>query len=123
MTRFEQEWSGALGEYWVKHAREEAAKLLAERDNIKVEDDGAALWISSGNYLPEDVVEKLIYGGADFFSPEATAIKRDAQDRAFIEEYRKNKHPLSEEALCEMRAAFGEGETVIDVLSGERYEL
>lgn len=123
MTRFEKEWNGELGEYWARHAREEAARLIAQRDEIEVEEDGAAKWTSSGNYLPEDVVEKLVFGGADFFSPEATAVKRDYQDKAFLEEYRSRKHTHTAEELSEMRAAFGEGTTVVDVLSGEKYKL
>lgn len=123
MTRFKKEWNGELGEYWARHAREEAARLIAQRDEIEVEEDGAAKWTSSGNYLPEDVVEKLVFGGADFFSPEATAEKREHQDKAFLDEYRSRKHTPTAEELAEMRAAFGEGTTVTNVLSGEKYKL
>ena len=59
MTRFAREWNGELGAFWQKHAHEEAERLMSQRDNIEVEEDGAAKWISSGNYLPADVVEKL----------------------------------------------------------------
>ena len=66
MTRFAREWNGELGAFWQKNAHEEAARLLAQRDNIEVEEDGAAKWKSSGNYLPADVVEKLTFAGADY---------------------------------------------------------
>ena len=49
MTRFAREWNGELGAFWQKNAHEEAARLLAQRDNIEVEEDGAAKWKSSGN--------------------------------------------------------------------------
>ena len=39
MTRFEREWNGELGEFWKKHAHEEAQRLLDQADNIEVEDD------------------------------------------------------------------------------------
>lgn len=123
MTRFEQEWNGMLGAFWKKQAHEEAERLLAQRDNIEVEADGAAKWISSGNYLPADVVEKLIFAGADFFSAEATAAKREAQTAAFLESYRKNyKEPSAEERM-EMEAAFGKGTTVVNVITGKRTKL
>ena len=37
MTRFAREWNGELGAFWQKNAHEEAARLLAQRDNIEVE--------------------------------------------------------------------------------------
>ena len=94
MTRFAREWNGELGAFWQKNAHEEAARLLAQRDNIGVEEDGAAKWKSSGNYLPADVVEKLTFAGADFFSAEATAKKREAQTAKFLANYR---HEVTEE--------------------------
>ena len=122
MTRFEQEWSGALGEFWRKHAHEEAERLLSQRDNIEVEADGAAKWISSGNYLPADVVEKLTFAGADFFSAEATATKREAQTATFLDSYRRNHRTTAEERM-EMGAAFGKGTTVVNIITGEKIKL
>ena len=122
MTRFAREWNGELGAFWQKNAQKEAARLLAQRDNIEVEEDGAAKWISSGNYLPSDVVEKLTFAGADFFSIEATAAKREAQTAAFFENYRRN-HRTTEEERIEMAAAFGKGTTVVDIITGEKIKL
>ena len=64
MTRFEQEMSGALGEFWTKHAEEEIAKMQERVDNheIGTNMNGAAFWNSNGKYLPDDVAEKLSYG-------------------------------------------------------------
>ena len=84
------------------------------------EEDGAAKWKSSGNYLPADVVEKLTFAGADFFSAEATAKKREAQTAEFLANYR---HEVTEEERSEMRAAFGPGATVVDIISGKRIRL
>ena len=123
MTRFAREWNGELGAFWQKHAHEEAERLMSQRDNIEVEEDGAAKWISSGNYLPADVVEKLTFAGADFFSAEATAAKREAQTAAFLDSYRRNYKGPSEEEKAEMRAAFGEGATVVNVVTGKKTRL
>ena len=84
--------------------------------------DGAAKWKSSGNYLPADVVEKLTFAGADFFSAEATAAKRDAQTAEFLNSYRKN-HKVTAEDRAEMEAAFGKGTTVVDIITGEKITL
>lgn len=123
MTRFEMEWRGDLGEFWKKHAHEEAERLVAQRDEMIVEEDGAVKWVSSGNYLPADCVEKLVFGGADWVDAEATARKRAAQNEAFLAEYRARKRVVSEEEKAEMRAAFGPGAKVVDVLSGEIVDL
>ena len=120
MTRFAREWNGELGAFWQKNAHEEAARLLAQRDNIEVEEDGAAKWKSNGSYLPAEVVEKLTFAGADFFSPEATAKKREAQTAEFLANYR---HEVTEEERLDMRAAFGTGDTVVDIISGKRIRL
>ena len=122
-SRFEQEWSGELGEFWARHAREEAARLVAQRDEMIVEEDGAVKWVSSGNYLPADCVEKLLFGGADWFDADATARKREAQVAEQLERYRASRRAVSAEERVEMRAAFGSGVTVVDVLTGERIAL
>lgn len=122
MTRFARERNGELGAFWQKNAHEEAARLLAQRDNIEIEEDGAAKWKSNGSYLPADVVEKLTFAGADFFSAEATAAKREAQTAEFLGSYRRNHRTTTEERM-EMEAAFGKGTTVVNILTGEKIKL
>ena len=122
MTRFAREWNGELGAFWQTNAHEEAARLLAQRANIDGEEDGAAKWKSNGSYLPADVVEKLIFAGADFFSEEATAAKREAQTAEFLENYRRN-HRTTAEERTEMEAAFGKGTTVVNIITGEKIKL
>ena len=122
MTRFAREWNGELGAFWQKNAHEEAARLLAQRDNIEVDEDGAAKWKNNGSYLPADVVEKLIFAGADFFSEEATAAKREAQTAEFLGNYRRN-HKTTAEERTEMEAAFGKGTTVVNIITGEKIKL
>ncbi|WP_274940933.1 hypothetical protein [Chordicoccus furentiruminis] len=122
MTRFAREWNGELGAFWQKNAHEEAARLLAQRDNIEVDEDGAAKWKNNGSYLPADVVEKLIFAGADFFSEEATAAKRKAQTTEFLGNYRRS-HRTTAEERTEMEAAFGKGTTVVNIITGEKIKL
>ena len=123
MTRFEREISGSLGAFWKKNAEEEVRKAVAQADTqATVEADGAIKWNSNGRYLMDDFCEKLEYAGYPF-SREATAEKRDAQNAEFLAEYRKSDRGLSGEALAEARAAFGEGTTVVNVLTGKRTRL
>ena len=123
MTRFEQEISGRLGDFWKRNAQQEVERLLAQTNNIEVEDDGAAKWKSSGNYLPSDVCEKLWYGGATWFSPEATAWRREEQTNEVIKAYRERGTQDDIDTLNEMRAAFGTGTTVVDCITGEKIRL
>lgn len=123
MTRFEMENSGRLGDFWKRNAEEEVKKAVAKADaDAAVEADGAIKWNSNGRYLMDDFCEKLEYAGYPF-SREATARKRDVQNEESIAEYRRNYKGLSGEELAEARAAFGEGTTVVNVLTGERTRL
>lgn len=122
MTRFQQEVSGALGDFWKNRAAKEVEEAMAKAaSDAEIEPDGAIKWLSNGRYLMDDFCEKLEYGGYDF-SREATASKRDAENRKFMEAYKANVNDTPEH-LDEMRAAFGEGTVVVDILSGRRYAL
>lgn len=123
MTRFEREISGSLGAFWKNHATEEVKKAVAKADaEAEVDVDGAIRWNCNGRYLMDDFCEMLEYAGYPF-SREATGKKRDAQNAEELAEYRRNYKELDEETLAEARAAFGEGATVVDVLTGEKTKL
>lgn len=131
MTRFMGEITGVFGDYWVKSARKEVAKMRERFYNgeIIIENDGAVKWVSSGHYLPEECAQMLAYALVEaedpVFSLVSTERKRKAQDDEFLARYvesRKNAH-LSHEERYEMECAFGKGTTVVDALSGEIIEL
>lgn len=123
MTRFEQEISGALGEFWKKDAEKAVKRAVEQADaEATVEDDGAIRWNSNGSYLMDDFCEKLEYAGYPF-SRSATQEKREAQVTRELAEYRASRHAPTAEERAEMRAAFGEGATVVNVLTGERTRL
>ena len=116
MTRFEREINGSLGDFWKKNAEEEVKKAVAQADEkATVDEDGAVRWKSNGRCLMDDFCEKLEYAGYPF--------SREAQNEESIAEYRRNHRGLSGEALAEARAAFGEGATVVNILTGERTKL
>ncbi len=98
-------------------------KKVAEADsNAIIEEDGAIKWKSNGRYLMDDYCEVLEHAGYNF-SRKATEIKRDKQVAKEIEEYRKNYTGPSAEELAEMRAEFGRGQVIVNVLTGTKIRL
>ena len=90
-----------------------------ENDEIRTNIGGGAFWLSNGHYLPEESAEILSH--TDFpFSLEETNRAREIQNAMFLENY---SHKTTDEEQAEMKAAFGEGTTVVDVMSGERISL
>ena len=137
-TRFEQEISGELdrqvaertGEpnkhFWQKNAEKEVAWVLNKYENgeLLIDENGIATWVSNGNAIPEDCVEKAIYGGLPI-NAELTREFRDRQTEQSIAEYRERmkNHVYSDEELFEMRATFGAGAVVVDVITGREIQL
>jgi hypothetical protein len=111
-----------------KAAREwkEAADKFAKNDH-RIE-DGVLLWNSNDRSPMDDLTSLwLELDLIDIAVFRATAKAREAQNNAFFAEYRKaqtNRTPeqIAEERF-EMRAAFGPGETVVNVITGERTTL
>ena len=123
MTRFEKELSGALGAYWKKSAEKELEKVREELEQglITIDENGVAR-NRIGRVLMSDMLEKLTYV-TDKVDEEATRAARAEEVERTLAEYRKNAQPATEEEKEEMRAAFGEGKTVVNILTGERIRL
>lgn len=124
MTRLEKELSGELGAFWQQDAakRVEFAKQRFET-SANVDENGAVSWKSNGAYIMDDMAEMMEKAGCKF-SREATAAARSKQDSEYIAQYKaqQSSKPSAEE-LYEMRAAFGAGTTVVDVISGKAVQL
>jgi hypothetical protein len=126
MTRFERELSGALGAYWKSSAEKEIRKIEERQMNGEIffGADGVVRWTSNNRVMPKDCREILSHTAyRDLFSEEASRAAEDAETAAFLESYRKNYTGPSEEEKAEMRAAFGTGSTVVDVITGKRIRL
>lgn len=124
-SRFEQEISGEMGDYWKRYAENSVREALENAAaNAIVDDDGAIKWKSNGKYLFDDFCEMLEYGGFEF-SRQATNEKREAQSNEFLKEYKnyRQSREYSDEELYEMRAAFGEDAEIVDVITGESIDL
>ena len=123
MTRLQRELSGSLGAHWKASAEKELEQIREdfETGKITVDENGVAR-NRIGRILMSDLLEKLTYI-TDKVDVEATKAAREAETDAFLESYRKANHRRSHEELSEMRAAFGTGTTVVDIITGERIRL
>ena len=123
MTRFERELSGALGAYWKSSAEKELERIREELKQglITVDENGVAR-NRLGRVLTSDMLEKLTYI-TDEVNAEATAAAREEEVERSLAEYRASAKPASEEEKNEMRAAFGRGTTVVNILTGEYIRL
>lgn len=123
MTRFQKEITGELGQWWKDHAKKEVERAVREADkNAIVESNGAIKWKSNGSYLMDDFCEMLEYAGYQF-SRKATAEARNIQVVENLKNYKLNYTGPNAEELAEMRAAFGEGETIVNVITGDVIQL
>lgn len=104
--------------------RQRLVETLPGRWHDEARRDGRVWrWRSNDQVPPEDVIEVARELGL-ITAEEAIAsdAERAREMRAFLAEYRRLQSPTpSAEEQFEMRAAFGPGETVIDVLSGRRW--
>lgn len=122
-TRFQRELSGELGKYWKQQAEAELAKVKADlaSGRIMIDKTGVAR-NCIGRVLMDDLLEKVLLI-TDKADAAATQAARKAEVNADLEACQANRKPPSAEELAEMRAAFGKGTTVVDVLTGEEIQL
>lgn len=101
----------------------EATKVERSRlrlANDTVVRDGIIHWKSNDAVVPGDV-----FKDAYVAVPDGQEEARKREDQAFAAKYRKLRanHQPSGEELAEMRAEFGEGAVVVDVITGRRTRL
>jgi len=83
-------------------------------------------WISSNNIPPSDCLQQMINDGQITTDQMTASLEQkkidDAESIARYIASRKNRG-YSDEEMFEMRAAFGEGEEVMDIFTGETIKL
>jgi hypothetical protein len=85
--------------------------------------DGIVRWDSNGQVPPKDVVEEMLAGQAITTNEYlASGRARDTETAKFLDAYRTRmaNHVPDAEELYEMRAAFGEGAEVVNIITGQR---
>jgi len=82
--------------------------------------DGIYYWKSNDHPVPSDFMTKTVVGNS---ARQILAIEKNTVK--FLKEYRESRknYKYSEEELFEMRAAFGEGEIIVDVITGQEIQL
>lgn len=106
------------------HELEYAQRLIAE-DAFAIDAAGVVTWRSNGRPPFDDMIALFIALGVQGIDREATAAAKRESDRRGIAEYvaYRKQRGYSAEELAEMRAAFGPGETVVDIFTGDKTQM
>lgn len=120
MTRFQRELNGSLGAFWKAEAEKELARVRAdlEEGKITIDEQGVAR-NCIGRALAEDMLEKVLMITVKV-NTEATQLAYSEETAEALKQYRENKKADTGEILAEMRATFGEGTTVVDIITGKK---
>lgn len=104
--------------------RRESERLKEKLENAATIDGptGVIRWDSNGSVPPADCVKFAAFLGLDVDIAACDAA-RDEDTRRFLAEYRANDRGPDAEQLSEMRAAFGEGAEVVNIITGRRTRL
>lgn len=97
---------------------ERAERLREKFITDTYEKNGALFWKSNDAPVPMDC-----FGDAFVEAPAEQARACEEDTKAFVKEYRRTRSngKISAEQRFEMRAEFGPGETVVDVITGQKF--
>ena len=106
------------------YERAETERLEAKFESDATVTDGVVRWNANGSVPPADILVFWAHLGKPF-DAEASERVRQAETDAFLAQYRESQknHVPDAEELHEMRAAFGSGETVVNVITGRKLRL
>lgn len=106
--------------------RQADSALESIQCNSYIGEGSVFTWLSNDRVPANDILELAAHIGIEF-NMENSVAKREADQAAFLAEYIEGQANRSEEQLAEerfeMRAAFGEGETVVNIFTGEKTYL
>ncbi|MEB8638244.1 hypothetical protein P4H32_31920 [Bacillus cereus] len=104
--------------------RTEAVRLAAKFETDAYVENGIVRWKSNNSVPPTDILEFWAYLKKPF-DYQKSLEQRDIEVQESLARYREamKNHVPSEEELYEMRAAFGEGATVVNVITGKTTKL
>jgi hypothetical protein len=121
-TRLIQEWLGKHGAFWKNDADNKVKMYFEETSEV----DGVIRWNKSNNVPPSELMELWAYVGlVDQWTFQRSTDARDKDQAESAKRYRETRatQGYSQEQLFEMRAAFGAGTTVMDVITGKKIKL
>jgi hypothetical protein len=99
-----------------KRDEEYRKRLREEIPRDTYEENGALIWKASDNAVPLDC-----FRDAGLLPPKGQAAEIKRRDAIFLKKYReqmKDYKPSAEE-IFEMNAAFGPGQTIVNVITGQ----
>lgn len=104
--------------------RAEAERLSENFEHEVYIQDGVVRWKSNDTVPPKDVLEFWQFVGKQFDAEKSLQMS-DKETQEFLDTYKKrmDNHKYSEEELAEMRAAFGIGTVVVDVVTKQKIKL
>jgi hypothetical protein len=93
--------------------------------DLLIDGDGVGRWVTNNSVIPDDAASLIVaFGLAPGLNVEATRAARVTDTREAIERYRASQPAeASAEEIAEMRAAFGPGQVIVDVITGRRTQL
>jgi hypothetical protein len=108
-----------------KACASEIESLIRYAADLAIGPDGVGRWTTNGQAIPDDCA--ALYAAFDMapgLDVAATEAARLAELRVFLAAYRANQPATaSAEEIADMRAAFGPGEVVVDVITGRETQL
>lgn len=125
MTRFDRELKGEYGEFWKKKATQYLHKIEEEvsKGEITIDKEGVAR-NCIGRVVVDEVANALDYIIQDgSFRWDKTIEARNEENKKFLKEYASREPHYSSEEIAEMKAAFGQGTKVVNVLTGREIQL
>lgn len=109
-----------------KACASQAESAVRHSQDLDIDVNGVGRWTTNNQVIPDESAAMLIaLGLAQGLDLGATAAARETETRAFIAAYRSRlaTEGFSGEQLAEMRNAFGEGATVVDIITGQETQL
>lgn len=97
-----------------------------EMRRFHVDTNGVVRWDSNDTVPPTDILAQFLVEGLITQEESLRSISmRKIEDEEAIREYiaSRQKYGYSDEEMFEMRAAFGPGEKVVDIFTGEEITL
>ena len=105
------------------HNHNRAHELIAWADKDTYVVDGVLRWSLNDRVPPLDILDLFAEFKPVEFDLDASCKALDEETSRFIAEYRERRANMTEEQLAEeafeRRAAFGEGQEVVNIITGE----
>lgn len=96
-----------------------------ELSTFVIDKNGVPRWPKVNRVIPADIIKEYFIDQLSYFNKENSDRARDRETRAAVAAYKLAMagHQPSDEELFEMRAAFGRGSKVVNIITGRQTQL